>query len=257
MESEPEWNGGVMRRIRWQSFVQGLVVAVAFSSGVALAAGPLPFSEEWYQQRVDDPPAARQVVKHGKYWPPYPRPMGRKQTFSHTYHAAHYWPFPYNCQDRADVQNLLDAQANAGWVTATTLHDYHFDVDTQKLTDAGQNHLLWVMNAVPAQYRTVYVSQGTSAEMAQLRIANAEQFLRETGGPGLPPVVARYDKFQGRPANEVDRLRTLELNSIPRPRLFVIGSAAKSGSSGGAAGAAGGAGGSGASSLGAGTQTTR
>ena len=172
MESEPEWNGGVMRRIRWQSFVQGLVVAVAFSSGVALAAGPLPFSEEWYQQRVDDPPAARQVVKHGKYWPPYPRPMGRKQTFSHTYHAAHYWPFPYNCQDRADVQNLLDAQANAGWVTATTLHDYHFDVDTQKLTDAGQNHLLWVMNAVPAQYRTVYVSQGTSAEMAQLRIAN-------------------------------------------------------------------------------------
>ena len=247
-----------MRRIRWQMYVRSLVVAVAISSGVALAGGPLPFSEEWYQQRADDPPGARQVYKHGKYWPPYPRPTGRKQTASHAYHTAHYWPFPYNCQDRADVQNLLDAQANSGWVNATTLHDYHFDVDTQKLTDAGQNHLLWVMNAVPAQYRTVYVSQGISAEMAQLRVANAEQFLRDTGLPGIPPVIARYDNFNGRPANEVDRLRSLELNSIPRPRLFVIGRSGSSG--GGAGGGAAGGGGAGQSASGGGggsSQTTR
>lgn len=230
-----------MRRFRWQSYIRGLVVVVAFSSGVALAGGPLPFSEEWYQQRADDPPGARQIAKHGKYWPPYPRPIGRKQTFSHGFHTAHYWPHPYNCQDRADVQNLIDAQASAGWVTATTLHDYHFDLDTQKLTDAGQNHVRWVMNSVPAQYRTIYLSQGISADMSQLRIANTEQFLRETGSQNIPPIIAKYETFLGRPANEVDRLRTLELQSIPRPRLFIIGRSGTGGAAGGASGGTGGA----------------
>lgn len=228
-----------MRKTRWQQITKGLVLVVAFSSGAARAGGPLPFTEEWYQQRADDPPGARQLSKYGKFWPPYPRPTGRKQTFMHQYHTAHYWPYPYNCQDKADVQNLLDAQASAGWVTATTLHDYHFDADTQKLTDAGQNHLLWVLHSVPVQYRTVYVSQGPTTEMGQLRMAQAEQFLRETGGANVPPLVMRYEVFNGRQANEVDRLRTLELQSIPAPRLFMIGAASRGGAGG--AGAAGGA----------------
>jgi hypothetical protein len=245
-----------MRRIRWQSYIRALVVAVAVSSGLAQAAGPFPFTEEWYQQRADDPPGTRQIAKHGKYWPPYPRPMGRKQTFSQAFHTAHYWPHPYNCQDRADVNNLLDAQASAGWVTATTLHDYHFNADTQQLTDAGQNHLIWVMNAVPSQYRTVYVSQGTTAEMGQLRLAVAEKFLRETGAPNIPPLVAKYETFNGRPANEVDRLRTLELQSIPRPRLFLIGVAGRQGGGGGGSGA-GASGGASGSSSGQGSTTTQ
>lgn len=232
-----------MRRIRWQSYIQGLVMAGAFSSGIAHAGGPFPFTEEWYQQRANDPPGARQIEKHGKYWPPYPRPQGRKQTFSHAYHTAHYWPHPYNCQDRADVNNLLDAQSSAGWVLATTLHDYHFDEDTQQLTDAARNQLLWIANSVPSQYRTVYVSQGTTAEKGQLRVAQSEAFFREMGIPNIPPVVARYENFNGRPAAEVDAVRRLELQSIPRPRLFIIGRAAGGGTGGGGGGAGGGGGG--------------
>ncbi|MBS0201921.1 MAG: hypothetical protein JSS49_03415 [Planctomycetes bacterium] len=224
-----------MRRIRWQSYIQGLVVVVAFSSGAALAGGPFPFTEAWYQQRADDPPGARQIEKHGKYWPPYPRPMGRKQTFSHAYHTAHYWPYPYNCQDRADVNNLLDAQTGAGWALATTLHDYHFDEDTQQLTDAARSQLLWTANSVPPQYRTVYISQGNTPEKGQLRIAQAETYFREMGIQNSPPVVARYETFNGRPANEVDVVRRLELESIPKPRLFLIGRQA-SGGGGGAGG---------------------
>lgn len=232
-----------MRRIRWKLYIQALVVVVSFSAGAARAGGPLPFTEEWYQQRADDPPGARQLSKHGKYWPPYPRPTGRKQTLVHQYHTAHYWPFPYNCQDKEDVENLLQAQASAGWVSATTLHDYHFDADTQKLTDAGRTHLLWVLNSVPVQYRTVYVSQGTTQEVGQLRLAQAEEFFRELGATNAPPLVLRYEVFNGRQANEVDRIRTLELQSIPRPRLFLIGASSRGGSGGGA----GGGGGTGAS----------
>ena len=246
-----------MRRIRWQTVVRSLVVAMAFTSAAAQAGGPLPYSEEWYQQRADDPPGARQIAKHGKYWPPFPRPQGRKQTFSHAFHSAHYWPYPYDCQDRSDVHALIDAQTSAGWVLATTLHDYHFDADTQKLTDAGRTQLMWVMNSAPPQFRTVYVAQGMTGEMGQLRAASAEKFLTESGTPNVPPVVIRAETFAGRPANEVDRLRNMELNSIPRPRLFLIGAAKQGG--GGAGGGGGGGNGStsGAGGSGTGSTTTR
>lgn len=249
-----------MRKIHWQALIHGLVVVVSFSSGVARAGGPLPFTQEWYEMRADDPPGARQVYKDGKYWPPYPRAQGRKQTLVHGYHTAHYWPHPYDCQDRADVSNLFQAQAGAGWAAATTLHDYHFDADTQQLTDAGQNHLIWVANSVPAQYRTLYISQGKTPAMGQLRVAEAEKYMQEMGFANVPPIVAKFETFNGRPANEVDRLRTLELLSIPRPRLFLIGVAGRqSGGAGSGAGAGGGmgmGGGGGGSGSGQGGSTT-
>jgi hypothetical protein len=236
-----------MRKIRWQSVVRAVVVTLGLSTGTVWAAGPWPFTEEWYRQRADDPPGARQIEKDGKYWPPYPRPIGRKQTFSHAFHTAHYWPHPYNCQDRGDYHSLLAAQTGAGWELATTLHDYHFDGDTQQLTDAGRSQLAYILNSVPAQYRTVYVSQGVTQEMGALRAANAEKFLRESGSPSIPPVITKVETFAGRPANEIDRLRQLELYSIPRPRLFLIGVAARMGASGGGGGggAMGGMGGAG------------
>ncbi|MDB5347351.1 MAG: hypothetical protein JWP89_5728 [Schlesneria sp.] len=248
-----------MRRIHWRYCVQGLFAAAALSSGVALAGGPFPFTQAWYEERSNDPPGSRQIYKDGKYWPPYPRVQGPKQPFVQAYHSAHYWPHPYNCQDRADVTNLLEAQSGAGWAEATTLHDYHFDGDTQQLTDAGRSHLIWVLNTVPMQYRTVYVSQGVTAEMGQIRVATAQKFMQETGATNIPPIVAKYELFNGRPANEVDRIRTLELQSIPRPRLFLIGIAGRQGGGGGG-GVSGGAGpssGGGATGSSTGSTTTR
>lgn len=245
-----------MRRIHWRCCVEGLFAAAALSTGVAQAGGPFPFTQAWYEERATEPPGSRQIYKDGKYWPPYPRVMGPKQPFVQAYHSAHYWPHPYNCQDRADVNNLLEAQSGAGWAQATTLHDYHFDEDTQQLTDAGRSHLIWVMNSVPMQFRTVYVSQGTTAEMGQLRVTTAEKFMQETGATNIPPVVAKFELFNGRPANEVDRLRTLELQSIPRPRLFLIGVAGRQGGGGGGGGAGPSSGG-GSTGSSTGSTTTR
>ena len=136
-------------------------------------------------------------------------------------------------------------------MNATTLHDYYFNTDTQQLTEAGQNHLLWIAASVPAQYRTVYVSQGKSTEMGQLRAANSEQFLRGLGLENVPPVLTRQEVFTGRPANEVDRLRTLELQALPRQRLFTVGSAG--GSGGGASTGQGATAGQGSGSQGSGS----
>lgn len=239
-----------MRRIRWQDLLRSAIVPLCLAATVAQAAGPFPYSDEWYQMRADDPPGVRQVEKSGKLWPPYPRPVGRKQTFKHAFHSAHYWPYPYNCEDRAYVNNLLDQQSAAGWVTATTLHDYYFNAETHQLNEAGQNQLLWIVASAPAQYRTVYVSQGKSIEMGQLRSSQVEQYFQQTGIENIPPIVMRQEFFAGRPANEVDRLRTLELQSIPRPRLFIIGTAGQSSGASGQGNASGQGSGSGGSSTG-------
>lgn len=238
-----------MRRSQWQNLLRGAIAPLCLGAGIAHAAGPFPFSEEWYRQRADDPPGNRQVEKDGKLWPPYPRPVGRKQTFKHAFHSAHYWPYPYNCEDQAYVRSLLDQQTAAGWVNATTLHDYHFSPETQQLTDAGQAHLLYITSSVPVQYRTVYVSQGRTAETGQIRSAHVDEYLRGLSLDSLPPVLTRRETFVGRPANEVDRLRTLELQAIPRPRLFTVGGSGGSGGavSSGAASASGQGGGGGSS----------
>jgi hypothetical protein len=239
-----------MRDVAWQKILLAVLFLVSLASAVE-AGRPWPFTQAWYAERAGDPPGTRQIDKDGKLWPPYPRPVGRKQTLLHRYHYAHYWPYPHNCDDEAYVRNIVDMQAGGGWVTATTLHDYHFNPETQQLTEGGRTHLIWISQSVPAQYRTVYVSQGMSRETAQMRVDVSEQFLREMGIPNPPAVLARAELFEGRPAVEVDRIRQLELQSIPKPRLFYIGSATAGGGAGGGV-----AGGAGAPTGGAGATTT-
>lgn len=202
------------------------------------AQEPHPYSEEWWQLRAQDPPGARQVYKHGKLWPPYPRPCGPKQTMCHSYHHATFWPYPYNCMDRDSVYGMLNQQAANGWVSATTLHEYHFDEDTQQLNSAGQRHLAWIVFQVPQEHRSIFVAQNTSPEIAQARLAEVHQELAQlTSAP--PPVSLRYAQAAGRPAVEIDMMRRRELQTMPAPRLqFTVGLQSRSvgGAGGGAAG---------------------
>jgi len=226
----------------WAALVaQGLL-----GGAVSVIAGePAPYSDEWWALRAQDPPGTRQVEKDGKLWPPFARPVGDKQHWVHQYHHAHYWPYPYNCDDEAYVRNIWQQQAVSGWVSATTLRDYHFDPETQQLNSNGRQHLYWIVTAAPVQYRTVYVAQGLSIEEATIRQANVERVSKELCADAQVPVLLRHEMFRGRPAQEIDQLRRLELQSMPRPRLFTVGSASRSGGSAGGGGGqqAGGTGG--------------
>lgn len=207
--------------------------------------------------RSQAPPGARQVEKDGKLWPPFPRPVGEKQHWVHKYHHAHYWPHPYNCDDEAYVRNIFDQQSNGGWIGATTLRDYHFETDTHQLNSVGRDQLFWILTSVPGQYRTVYVAQSSAAATDALRQANVEKTIREHQPASTVPVLLRYERYQGRPAQEIDQLRTLELQSIPRPRLFIVGSAGRGGSGGGSAAGGGSSGGGMSSQGGSGGGTVR
>lgn len=206
----------------------GRAAAGIVLSGMLMSAGLLSAGgdDEYY-----DVPGARQKYQHDRMWPPFPRPTGKGQKFWAKYHHTHYWPHPYNCEDRAYVNDLLAQQSLAGWATATTLHEMHFDVETHRLNSSGEGHLRWILLQAPAQYRTVYVAQATSAEASQFRADQVRQYAEQICGVNIPPIMLKYDDFRGRPAVEIDTLRRLELQSIPQPRLFIVGPASGSNSS--------------------------
>ncbi len=176
--------------------------------------------EAYYAERACDPIGAKQVYKKGKQWPPFPRPQGPANLPSHLYHAEHYWPHPYNCQDREYVHALSNAHVNNGWVTMTTLYDYHFEPDTHQLNTSGRTHIRWILENAPSKNRYIFV-QATfdDATTAVRQSATKVEAVSLCGIQPVPPVLVRVTSPLGRPAQEIDAIRRKELETIEKPRI--------------------------------------
>ncbi len=230
---------------------------IGFSGCVA--TGPLrmedsssiyePGSDEWWAEKAALPVGERQKIKKGKLWPPRPRPTGPKQQFSHVYHAAHFWPYPYICQDRAYVHGVLNQQISNGWADETTLYHYHFDAQTHELTEPGRLHLNWILVEAPDQFRQVHIQKVGDDQTNQARLAAVQNAMNEIVIDGsVAPITWRAGLPPTRPAHEVQRMQLLDRNSLRAP---VIGSSSGGGSGGSGGGSGGSSGGSsGASSSG-------
>lgn len=181
---------------------------------------PRRWTDAWYEQEAQSPVGARQKKHKGKLWPPYPRPTGKEQQFSHKFHAAHYWPFPYNCDDRMYVKELSARQVDNGWTAATTLYDYHFDPDTNEINKSGRLHLRWILESTPVSRRMVFVQSTFVPETIEIRLNSARQELMQmVGTEPAPPVMVRIAAPYGRPASEIDLIRRAELGGLPVPHI--------------------------------------
>lgn len=176
--------------------------------------------ESFYASRACDPIGARQVYKKGKNWPPYPRPTGPANLPSHLYHAEHYWPFPYACQDRDYVKSLSGAQVSNGWVSMTTLYEYHFDPDTHQLNPSGRMQLRWILENAPQRHRYAFVQSGSDETCSETRIVAVRNEAAQLVGPDLvPPVMLRITSPLGRPADEIDAVRRKDRETMLEPRI--------------------------------------
>jgi hypothetical protein len=176
---------------------------------------------DWFDHDHDTGPVgSSQKCKHGKLWPPYPRPRENGE-WSTQYHAAMYWPHPYNCWDRSYVRQITAIQTANGWAQATTLYTYHFDPETNGLNHSGRIHLRWILEQCPAQFRTVYVQSANSALASDARMASVQGEAAEIAGVSTAPVVVRPVQLAGRPANEVDSIRRAEITTMPQPRIEI------------------------------------
>ena len=177
-------------------------------------------SEEWWAEKAALPVGARQRYEKGKMWPPFPRPTGEEQQMSHVFHANHYWPYPYKCDDRRYVRDIIESQTANGWVEATTLYDYHFEEDQNVLTHTGRNHLYWILKHVPAQRRIAFIEQMPDAEMNQSRMEDVKLAAAElTGEQNVPSIMLRLTSPYGRPAGDIDALRRKLIATLRTPRI--------------------------------------
>ena len=178
------------------------------------------WSKEWYEMESQAPIGARQKEHVGQLWPPFARPTGKGMQFSHKYHHAHYWPYPYNCEDRDFVRSLSDLQIANGWVSHTTLYDYHFDAETHQLNNSGNLKLRWILERAPAERRVVSIQSGRSTVVSEERLAAVrDESIRMVGEANMAPISLRTTEPLGRPASEVDVIRRAELKSMPSPRI--------------------------------------
>jgi hypothetical protein len=194
--------------------------SVARAQDANVCPEPRWHSEAWWRARAQEPVGARQVECKGKEWPPYPRPVGPEMPCWHIYHAEHYWPWPYLCTDRENVLSMSRMQEANGWLSETTLYDYHFNAETNELTVPGKLHLKWILEYVPPSYRTVWVQPVEDPALSQTRMANVRATAaRLVSQANLPTIAFRPAMAPGRPAIEVDSIRRKELETIPSPRI--------------------------------------
>jgi hypothetical protein len=153
------------------------------------------WSKEWYEMESQAPVGARQKEHAGQLWPPFARPTGEGMQFSHKYHHAHYWPYPYNCEDRDFVRSLSAQQVANGWVSHTTLYDYHFDAETHKLNNSGNLKLKWILEHAPEAFGDLIIRDGLLDELGPAICSGKSIFIYGPPGNGKTMIAKGLGNF--------------------------------------------------------------
>ena len=212
-----------MTAVKANTYLLILVMVSLFTSVEANAGWPWESKEEKEAKWAEigsRPVGSRQKYKFGELWPPYPRPTGPPRRFWNKYHSAVYWPYPYNCDDKAYIRDVMERQIHNGWADQTTLYAYHFEKDDNKLTEAGLMHLRWILEHAPEERRTIFVQNANQSIDSQARLANVQYAASQlVGDQAMPPTMLRLTPTHGRPAREEDLKYRAYVGSILAPRI--------------------------------------
>jgi len=130
------------------------------------------------------------------------------------------WPEPFQSRDREVTRGYFAAMQRKGWQLETTVTDYHFDLETQKLTNAGRMKVRWILTQAPPQRRTVYVLLGKDKEQTATRIDSVQQAVASIMPEGpLPAVVQTNTIPRGSSAAYIHDINSRSETSRPDPVL--------------------------------------
>lgn len=99
-----------------------------------------------------------------------------KERFRAGYDANVQWPRHYIPPARRSVCATYAAMVNNGWRRQNLLGDYHFDKETNELTNAGKLKVNWIFSQAPVQRRNVFVQRGTEELQTTARIASVHDY---------------------------------------------------------------------------------
>jgi hypothetical protein len=179
-----------------------MLVALAFSAG-ALHANE--WDEFWHRCKVD-------------------------------FHRNNAWPEPFVTADRAAVRAPFCLMVDNGWKMQNTVGTYLYDPSTQRLNQAGEHLVKWIVQQAPRHRRVVFVLKGDTPEATAARIESVQLAVAKYAcGGEMPPVVPTMTEPTGWPAQYVDQMTQQYQATIPAPRLPAAADGGEgSGESGGA-----------------------
>jgi hypothetical protein len=102
------------------------------------------------------------------------------------------WPERYNAQARQSVRDAFNAQAYNGHVLDQTVWNQHFEVNKDKLTKVGEDHLKYLSRRRPAPDPKVYVQTshdavGNRKALDEARVKAVQTYLTDLmAGRNMP-----------------------------------------------------------------------
>lgn len=136
-----------------------------------------------------------------------------------TYKAVKHWPMPFVCADRVAARAPFAVQTQNGWRLQNTLGEYHFDPETQQLTEAGRLKVYWIAVEGPLEHRTVFIPRNNSPEITQMRIDAINRSLADANIALAGGVQETGIPAPAWPADQIDAIDRKYRETMPLPRL--------------------------------------
>ncbi len=213
-------------RIILFAFFSGIIISpesarAGWPWGKRDTSGLKKHSPEWWEYTGSLPVGSRQVYRHGKLWPPRPRPTDPQQTFAQQFHSAHFWPTPYVENDRNIIKVFEAVQINQGWKNVSTLYGYHFDSESHHLTKSGREHVLWVMQNPARHQHSIHVQASTERSINTMRVASVNNYIAELNDQIGRPLNVLLDVTSPvtRPAVEVELYQKAWIDGMASPHI--------------------------------------
>ncbi len=133
------------------------------------------------------------------------------------------WPEPFLSADRAAARLPFCIQTDNGWKMQNTVGSYLFDPETQRVNQAGELLVKWIVNQAPVHRRAVFVLKGDNAEATNARVQSVQLAVAKYSGGCVYPVLLTDTEPAGWPASYIDTITQQYSATIPAPRLNARG----------------------------------
>lgn len=177
---------------------------------------------------------------------------GNWQTFWERVHVDFYrnntWPEPFLSADRAAAREPWCIMADNGWKMQNTIGTFLYDRETNKVNQAGELLVRWIVTQAPQHRRVVFVLKGDTADVTATRVESVQMAVAKYASGHVCPVVLTDTEPNGWSASYIDSITQQFNNTIPAPRLPATSGGGGGGSSGSGGGGSGGGSGGGGSS---------
>jgi len=170
--------------------------------------------------------------------------------FNQFWHRCHVdfnrntaWPEPFLTMDKAAVRTPWCIQTDNGWKMQNTIGTFFFDRDTQRINEAGDLHVKWVLTQAPIHRRAVFVMKADTAEATNARVQSVQAAVAKYANGCVFPVLLTDTEPVGWPASYIDAISQHYDATIPSPRLPARQSSGQGQGGQGGSGTGGGGGG--------------